>query len=295
MAFTIFGRVAMDGRSVSQAFTRMGAAAAPAGKKIGEQLRGAILSVVGAGAGVALFKRQLENAFNIRRDAGRAGIDTSTFQVLKRISDETGASIEDLTERLRDGGPAGDEFRQAVADATAEMLNAGQIIDSDTVQKLAELRDKMTDLFARLAPGLAWLVEGLIKLYDIVDKFVHRFYGLITMGVGRIRGDADWEQAGREMWEGRQTQEQSSERTGEDARRIAREMARAAAEEGRQTRSQGGERRAAPGAMQVSGATSVGASFAPVVALTPMERHLILLNRQVADIRRNTMAGRLLD
>ena len=278
----LLGKVSFDASGFTQAMSKMKSSAGPAGKEIGQQIRGKMLEAFGAGAAIALFKNTIKNALDIRKGATSSGLDTSTFQVLKRISDESGASIEDLSKALDDAAPASDELRNAIAAARDEMERTGQIIDSETVDQLAKLSDQMQELFGRLAPGLAMLVGFLASLYEITSKFVQLNTAALITAIGVRYFNKNLIQTGVELGSEAFVK---SDPEGESALRRASNIAAASSRDNK-NKEAGQSRSSGDKSPQVSSLVAAGAIFNRSLGPdNPQQKTLDTMKNEIARIR----------
>lgn len=284
----LFGRLSFDGSSFTKAMAGMKAAAGPAGASIGQQIRGKMLEAFGAGAAIALFKKTIENAVSIRAGATKTGLDTSTFQALEAVAKNAGMSVDELAKIMAEGGDAGKELADAVAAARDEMESTGQLIDGETIDRLADLGDRFQQLFGRIAPGLAWIVDWLGRIYDIVGRGVQAAVGGAQTLFGQATGDSAMTEAGREL--AREAFQSGGDRQESALRSAARTAARLAREEseretgGTSSRRGGGER-----APEVSSLVAAGAVFG---GRSEVSRTQEMINQNVQRIVQMLQRGR---
>lgn len=285
MAFTLFGKVQVDNQGVYRAFQGMKTAVGPAGKQIGQQLRWKILEAFGAAGGIAIFKKSLQKAFDLRKDAGGLGIATDTLQTLQILADQTGASIESMVEKMASGTTEGDAFAEAVKKMNEQMLEQGRIIDSGTVGKLANAFEKIAQLMGRIAPGIAWVTDKIVQLYDLASKGVEHVVGSVQSAYGRYRGDEAMTQAGEELrneaFSDSKPEVQSTPET------EARVLATAIAKADRENKSKDHVSKASSDrnvSLPVSSDTGVGRFFGAPNQQSATQNQLQLLNSTVADI-----------
>ena len=282
MAFTLHGKVQDDNQGMYRALKGMQAAVGPMGKQIGQQLRGKMLEAFGVGGGIAVVKKSLQNAFDLRKEAGGLGIATDTLQTLKTLADQTGASVEDMVTKMGSGTAEGDAFSEAVKKMNEQLLEQGRIIDSGTVDKLANTFEKIAQLMGRVAPVIAQVTDGLIAVFDWLtrqgDKLVGSWNALRS-------NDPDVQQAGLEqIAEGENPPPQEVANTPETQARV---LASAIAAESRKKndKTTGGTK--SDGDMKWLDAGSnvaVGRYFGPSNSSSAREKQLELLNRTVYDI-----------
>ena len=196
--FTLFGKVSLDNSGFAKALGGAKASIGPVTEGIGKQIRGKMLEAFSATGAVMLFSKSIQRALEIRSGSTKAGVDTSTFQAIEAVAKRAGVSVEDVTAAMAASGPAADELTAAVGAAKAEMEDTGRIISGDVVQRMAQLGDKLGDLFGRIQPGLVWFVDILTKLYDIVGRGVGAAVAGGQMVLGKLTGDSAMVQAGQE-------------------------------------------------------------------------------------------------
>lgn len=90
-------------KSLAQAPTEAAKAGKEAGnafgKELGAQAKGALMSFIGAGAIVGMFRQAMEQAKNITKEQGRTGLGSKEVQALGRASERTGLSQDELLAR----------------------------------------------------------------------------------------------------------------------------------------------------------------------------------------------------
>lgn len=182
----LLGKVSFDASGFTQAMSKMKATAGPAGKLIGDQIRGKMLEAFGAGAALALFKKQLQSAVEIKSGATKFGTSTTTFQTLATVANQAGTSVEELVKILDDGGPASDQLRSALESAQEELQKTGQIIESDTVEKLAKTNERLASVFGRVTPIIT---NAMAFLFDVVESAYKLFVALPIAAGAKVAGD----------------------------------------------------------------------------------------------------------
>ena len=282
----LFGKVSFDASGFTNAMAKMKATAGPAGSQIGQQIRGKMLEAFGAGAAIAAFKQTLQKAMDIKSGATKAGVDTSTFQAMAAVADNAGMSVDELIKSMGDGSASAMELSEAVAAAKQEMEDTGRIIDSETVNRLATLGDKLEALFGKIAPGLSWLVDKISSLYNIIGRGVQGAVAGGQIAVGKITGDQSMVQAGRDLAREKfGPQPQESESAVRTAATIAARIARESDE-----RTGGTKTKSAEKAQEVSSLVSAGAIFNGGVAT--QNRTLEKMNSEILRIRQIIEKGR---
>ena len=197
--FTLFGKVSLDNSGFAKALGGAKASIGPVTEGIGKQIRGKMLEAFSATGAIMLFSKSIQRALEIRSGATKAGVDTSTFQAIEEVAKRAGISVEDVTAAMDGSGQSAYELRDAVEAAKMEMEDTGRIVGGDVVQRMAELGDKLGDLFGRIQPGLVWFVDVLTKLYDIVGRGVGAAVAGGQIAIGKITGDDAMVQAGRDL------------------------------------------------------------------------------------------------
>lgn len=282
MAFTLHGKVQVDNHGMYRALKGMQATVGPMGKQIGQQLRGKMLEAFGVGGGISIVKRSLQNAFDIRKEAAGLGVATDTLQTLRVLSDQTGASIEDMVSKMTSGTAEGNALAEAVRLMNEQLLEQKRIIDSGTVAKLSEAFEKIAQLMGRVAPVIAQVTDGLIAVFDWLtrqgDKLVGSWNALRS-------NDPDVQQAGLEqIAEGENPPPQEVANTPETQARV---IASAIAAESRKEKDKTTGGTKSDGDMKWLDAGSnvaVGRYFGSSVAGSKSERSLETMNKTLADI-----------
>lgn len=284
MAFILHGKVQVDNQGMYRALKGMQATVGPMGKQIGQQLRGKILEAFGVGGGIAIVKKSLQNAFDLRKEAGGLGVATDTLQTLQTLMDQTGASVEDMIAKMTSGTSEGDAFAEAVKKMNDQLLEQGRIIDSGTVDKLANTFEKLAQLMGRIAPGIAWVTDKLVQLYDLGSKGVEAAVAGAQIAYGKLTGDTAHEQAGKEL-AGEAFSPSKPQEVQNTPEANARALASAIAAENRKEKAKtGGTQKESFERMGVSSDTAVGRFFSPGNSMSARDTQLALLNRTVADI-----------
>jgi hypothetical protein len=196
--FGIFGKVSVDGSALNQIAAQTKAAFAPAAMNVGQQFKAGIMQYISAGAIGASVKKTIDAAMDIRSGANKAGVDTDRYQTMKRVADDAGESVDTLVQILKDGGTPAEELTENLKKAEEQMKATGQIVESETVKNLAELGDKLKDLFGKIAPILSWVIDKLSEAYQNLSKLANLAVAGGTILWGKITGDKDLVQSGRE-------------------------------------------------------------------------------------------------
>lgn len=197
--FSLLGKVKMDASAFYQTMSRMKAAAAPAAKGIGSQLKTSILGGLSVAAAVATVKKSLQDAFNRRKEAGMLGVDTETLQTLQTLSDQTGTSVEDLAKKMEDGSEQGNAFAEAVKQTNQELLDQQRIVDAGTTEKLANVYQRLSEIMGKLAPRIAQVVDGMVTVFGYAQRGMDAAVAGGMNLYGRMTGDASLIQGGQQM------------------------------------------------------------------------------------------------
>jgi len=134
-----------------------------------------VILAVGRAIGEAMT-----DASEAAREAAKTGIGVEDFQTLKRIADESGASVEKLVETLKEGGAAAVRLREQM-EASNKAFGGTQ--SEETVGQLTLLSDVLetawnkfkqiagvltgvvTEKLGILAGGLVGAAEGVINVF----------------------------------------------------------------------------------------------------------------------------------
>ncbi len=199
MSFSLIGKVGLDVSGFHQGLAKLGGAAAPLGKQVGDQMRGAILGAVGAGALVSGIKASLKKAFDIRKDSTKLDLTPELFQTLDVLQGQTGTSVEAMVEQMRSGTDAGNEFAAAVEALNAQLLEQNAILDGENVKKLAGYQDKLESLTAKLGVGFGWMAGLAADVVDYGTRAAEQAAGLGMSAFGAVTGDKAMFRGGLEM------------------------------------------------------------------------------------------------
>ena len=96
------------------------------GKEMGAQAKGVLMSMIGGGAIVALFRKEMENAKVIAKESGRTGLGSKEVQTLQRISERTGLSPDDILARGK-ANPKAFETLVRAAESEGGFQSEGQV------------------------------------------------------------------------------------------------------------------------------------------------------------------------
>lgn len=289
MSFSLFGKVGLDVSGFYKGMNQMKVSAAPLGKQVGEQMRGAILGAVGAGALVSGVKAALKRAFDIRRDSTKLGISEELYQTLKVVADQTGVSVETMVEQMNAGTEAGKEFAAAVEALNAQLLQQNAILDGDNVKKLAGYQDKLDALTSKLGVGFGWLagVAG-----DVMDAGTKAASLAASGGMnlwGRMTGNKSLVQAGQEM--AYETVNEKTDQT-DAAMTTAKAMAIEFARQAKATPATGSTAADKVGRPFAPKVYAEGmAQYGPALKSTTAENQLKLIHRTLVELLGTTREG----
>lgn len=266
MGFSILGKVELDSSGFYRGMTRLKAGAAPLGKQIGQQMRGAIMNVFGAAAFIGSIRRVLGKAFDIRSGAGKLGIDSEVFQTLETLSAQTGTGIDEMVEAMNSGTTSGLAFAEAVSQLNTQLRENSEILTNDQVRDLASMQDELNKLEAKVAPAIGGAAKVFGGLYDIVSKGINLATAGGMTAFGMLTGNKALTRAGREM--SYETTHGPTDSESDQKNQIAETARTLATEIGKKTREQsnsGGttteKKSLLDGRLPVSGDTQVGRYF----------------------------------
>lgn len=170
-AFQLMGRVGLDASGFYRGLTKMKSATAPLGKHIGTQLRSTLVGYLGGAAVVGALRGTLEKAFDIKRDAAKLDVPADAFQTLTQLSDETGASVDELAKRYRDAGDDAKGFRSNVDTLTESLKEQGRILSSAEIEQFAGQKREI-DVVKQKAGGFisklySWFSSGMSFIKNV--------------------------------------------------------------------------------------------------------------------------------
>lgn len=96
------------------------------GKELGAQAKGALMSFIGAGAIVGMFRQAMEQARNIAKQGEKTGLGSLETQALNRASERTGLTPDELLARGR-ANPAAFAKLMSGIEAQGGFLGEGQV------------------------------------------------------------------------------------------------------------------------------------------------------------------------
>jgi DNA-binding ferritin-like protein len=191
LLFKIFADAAPWRKTVTQDLPKDAkAAGSAAGKEFGAQMKAAVVSYIGAGAILGVLKTQATKAAEIIREAGQSGLGVEAFQELKKASEATGLSIEQIQKMAR----------ELPADFEAMMepirKNGGIISEADA-QSLAQVKAAMDEATNSAGKLFATLWEGGKALGNMVVNGAFAGAGAVASAAGRTFGSERLTEAGR--------------------------------------------------------------------------------------------------
>lgn len=186
--FSVTALFQLDKESVSRAGKNLQTTFGAAAGNIANSFKGRLLAAVGAGGVMAVLTKQLTKGFETMRDARKSGLGVEEFETLKRLSDQTGASVDELAQKYLTAKQVGGAFATEVQGAMKDLLSRGIITGAEQVDQLAEAFIKLSDVLAKLAPVAA---SGTSAVAATVEKslsggFWENLANGATVSIGRI-------------------------------------------------------------------------------------------------------------
>ncbi len=151
------------------------------GKEMGSQAKGVLMSFIGGGAIVAIFRKELENAKAIAKEQGKTGLGSKEVQVLQRISERTGLSSEDILARGK-ANPKAFETLIRATEAEGGFQSEGQV--KSNVER-ANTFNRFGRAIGGAATGFGELVVG--GLNAAAGKTAAGVAGLMPEGANQQR------------------------------------------------------------------------------------------------------------
>lgn len=196
------------------------------GKAFGEQFKSAMMSYIGAGAILGAFRKALQEATQIETGAIKLNIDPAAFQELTKAAELLGMSVDELQTVAPE---AAGEFEKLMT----TIREGGGILDSETVETLADTADAMDRLWAQMQPGLGFFVKLASWIVGQGERVLTANAGMAMAGYGTakrlVTGNDDIQRAGVELYREAKasTVEWGASPIASDRRKAAREMSSA--------------------------------------------------------------------
>lgn len=159
-----------------------------AGSEFGQQMKSALMSYIGAGAILGVFNQQITKARETMTGAADAGASIEGFQVLQKMMEATGKSLEDLQKLAKDSP----EAFKALADA-AEQL--GGIVPEADIKRLAEAKIKIGEFTSGVAQGFAFLTDTIRQAWYGLNAGL----GAVESFVGNVTGSSALKERGAKL------------------------------------------------------------------------------------------------
>lgn len=159
------------------------------GKEFGNQVKGAVMSIIGAGAILGAVKTQIANAAKLTKDAAKEGIPVEAMRELEIAAEAAGMSVEDL----RSAAPV-------VVDKFIELMDAvkasGGIIDAATVKQLADLNNDLKTLSSSVSVIIGPIVKVVSATLEVLLRTGRVAGGSMVNLAGIGLGDENMRQGG---------------------------------------------------------------------------------------------------
>ncbi len=162
------------------------------GKAFGQQFKAGMMRFVGAGAIISTFVKAAKDALQIDAGAIKLNVSPEAFQELTKAAEMLGMSVEEL--RLV-APEAAAEFETLIA----RIREGGGILDSQTVEMMADTADAFDELWTKIQPGLGFIAKSLGWIIGQGQKWLTVASGSAMDIAGRVTGDKDLKQAGQEL------------------------------------------------------------------------------------------------
>jgi hypothetical protein len=153
--FEVRGTVTLDTEELSRGVKRAGSAIGQAGAKIANSFKERLLSVLGAGGIAFLLKKQLGDAFEAVKESAKLGIAADELMALKRISETSGVSVEELSQRFLEAKTTGTGFASDVTAAMKDMRERGLLPANSEIQAMSDAYLSLADSLAKVTPLIA--------------------------------------------------------------------------------------------------------------------------------------------
>lgn len=209
--FAVKAAVEIDGESMARGVSKLRGTMERTAAKIGGTFRERILGALGAAGATFVIKETLRKGFETQTAATKLGVDPMEFQTLKRLADQTGASVEDLGKKYVEAKLTGGSFAKEVQAAMADLVSQGLITTTDEIGRLSKAFVDIADVMQKLAPVIAGGVGALAGTVEKVtgdsDGMIAGYIGQWSRGLlvmagrsqeafGNLFGKGNWTEAG---------------------------------------------------------------------------------------------------
>ncbi len=153
--FEVSGKVSLDTEELSRGVKRAGGVIGQAGAKIANSFKERLLSVLGAGGLAFVIKKQLGDAFAAVKEAAKLGIAADEFMALQRMSERSGVSVEELSQRFLEAKTNGTGFAADVTAAMKDLRERGLLPANSEIDAMSEAYLNLADALAKTTPLIA--------------------------------------------------------------------------------------------------------------------------------------------
>jgi hypothetical protein len=217
-----------------------------AGKKFSNRFKLGWAAGMAAVAGATVLalgqavRQAMSDATTNVREAVKLGIGIEDFQLLKQISEETGASVEKLVETLKGGGDSAERLKEQMAEikklfgTQSEATTAGLVQLNDVLDiawnKAKQLMGAATVFTGNVINGIVGVWEGMFAvlttgdLSQFTEKFSDRLARSMTAGdtaVTRRRVEAGEAEASENL---KDRAEKAKKKAEEDKKVLAKQQ-----------------------------------------------------------------------
>lgn len=167
------------------------------GKAFGAQFKAGMMRFVGAGAIISTFVKAAKDALQIDAGAIKLNVSPEAFQELTKAAEMLGMSVDELRQVAPE---AAKEFE----DMMSKIREGGGILDSQTVEMLADTADAFDELWTKIQPGLGFIAKTIGWLVGQGQRVATANAGMAMAGFGSAKrlltGDSTEQQAGVELY-----------------------------------------------------------------------------------------------
>jgi hypothetical protein len=156
-----------------------------------------MMRFVGAGAIISTFVKAAKDALQIDAGAIKLNVSPEAFQELTKAAEMLGMSVDELRQVAPE---AAKEFE----DMMSKIREGGGILDSQTVEMLADTADAFDELWTKIQPGLGFIAKTIGWLVGQGQRVATANAGMAMAGFGSAKrlltGDSTEQQAGVELY-----------------------------------------------------------------------------------------------
>ncbi|MCV3766470.1 hypothetical protein [Rhizobium sp. TRM95796] len=148
-------------------------------------------AVAGAGAAALAFKEIADSVAEVDREARKAGVSTKIWQQWAYVAKATGASVDGVTDALKELNIRGDEFARTGKGGGAEWFTRFGYSAEEVGRKLREPNDFLDELIGKIKQlDQAGQTRALDELFGGAGEELAKTLGLSVEQIQKLRSEA---------------------------------------------------------------------------------------------------------